>query len=359
VYRFDGTSWVEEQKLIASDGASSDEFGFSVALAGDVALVGARLHDDNGADSGSAYVYRFDGTSWVEEQKLIASDGASLDEFGESVALADDTALVGARLHDDNGADSGSAYVYRFNGTNWVEEQELIASDGTAFEHFGRSVALAGNLPLVGASSDDNGQFSGSAYAYLLGPHGSCGNGAVDPGEACDDGGLLPGDGCSASCQVEECSNGVDDDGDGLVDFVGADPGCWGAADLSERSGTLPCDNGFDDDGDGRADFDPATLADPLFQAGVGDPGCHAPDWPEEDPQCSDGVDNGDADDPALADWDGAGLGEPDPECNGRAWKRSESGGSACGLGPGLALALLALGVLRRRRPGLRTQGWR
>ena len=81
-------------------------------------------------DSGSAYVYRFDGTKWVEEAKLLASDGAACDYFGVSVSVSGDVAVVGADGDDDNGHQSGSAYVYRFDGTNWVEEAKLLASDG-------------------------------------------------------------------------------------------------------------------------------------------------------------------------------------------------------------------------------------
>jgi len=156
--RFDGTSWVEEQKLIASDGEAFDQFGWSVALAGDVAVAGAPFSDDDGSGSGSAYVYRFDGASWVEEQKLIASDAAAGDFFGFSVSLAEDVALVGAQRNDGNDSNSGSAYLYRFDGTGWVEEQKLIASDGAPYDGFGRSVALAGDIALVGARFDnDNG----------------------------------------------------------------------------------------------------------------------------------------------------------------------------------------------------------
>ena len=97
-----------------------DQFGFSVSVSGDTAVVGARFHDcAAGFDCGSAYVYRFDGTSWVEEQKLTASDVAGDDQFGISVSVSGDTAVVGA-FRDDcaAGSDCGSAYVYRFNGTS-------------------------------------------------------------------------------------------------------------------------------------------------------------------------------------------------------------------------------------------------
>jgi hypothetical protein len=118
VFRYDpGTgTWIEEEKLIASDGAALDLFGHSVSISGDIALVGAYYDDDNGDDSGSAYVFRYDpGTgAWIEEEKLLASDGAVDDHFGWSVSISGDVALVGAFGDDDNGDDSGSAYVFHF-----------------------------------------------------------------------------------------------------------------------------------------------------------------------------------------------------------------------------------------------------
>jgi hypothetical protein len=112
VFRWDGSSWVEEAVLFASDGAESDQFGRSVSVSGDVALIGAWQADAHGSNSGAAYVFRWDGAQWVEGAKLTATDGAGGDWFGQSVSVSGNTALVGAVLDDDNGTDSGSAYVY-------------------------------------------------------------------------------------------------------------------------------------------------------------------------------------------------------------------------------------------------------
>ncbi|MHC4414443.1 MAG: FG-GAP repeat protein, partial [Planctomycetota bacterium] len=76
----------EQEKLLASDRAAGDSFGYSVSVSGDVAVVGAHLDDHNGTDSGSAYVYRWDGSSWAQEQKLLASDGAAADSFAYCVS---------------------------------------------------------------------------------------------------------------------------------------------------------------------------------------------------------------------------------------------------------------------------------
>jgi len=167
VFRYDGSNWVQEAKLTASDGVSGDAFGFSVSISGDTALVGAVGDDDDGSSSGSAYVFRYNGSNWVEEPKFTASDGAAGDEFGFSVSISGDTALVGAHGDDDAGASSGSAYVFRYNGSNWVEEPKFTASDAAASDEFGISVSIARNTALIGAhGDDDNGSSSGAAYVF-------------------------------------------------------------------------------------------------------------------------------------------------------------------------------------------------
>ena len=107
--------WFETAKLIASDGTAGDQFGFSVSVWGDLAIVGAHHDDDDGDRSGSAYVFQKDDSTgvWHEIDKLTASDGETGDIFGTSVSVSGTTILVGA-LNDDteNGVDSGSAYVF-------------------------------------------------------------------------------------------------------------------------------------------------------------------------------------------------------------------------------------------------------
>ncbi len=168
VFRWNGTTWVQEQKLLADDGAPGDGFGVSVSVSGDVALVGASGDDDNGTNSGSAYVLRWNGTAWVQEQKLLADDGAIGDWFGFSVSVSGDVALVSALQDDDNGFSSGSAYVFRWKGSAWVQEQKLLPEDGAGGDLFGSSVSVSGDVALVGAwQDDDNGWNSGSAYVFL------------------------------------------------------------------------------------------------------------------------------------------------------------------------------------------------
>lgn len=163
---FDARAVTEDFKLIAADGAADDAFGWRVAIDGDVALVGADFDDDDGTSSGSAYVFRRVAGSWVQEAKLTASDGDALSKFGGSVSISGDLALIGAHGDFDNGQFSGSAYVFRFDGANWIEEAKILASDGEASDQFGISVAISGDTAFVGALTDDPGTQAGSVYVF-------------------------------------------------------------------------------------------------------------------------------------------------------------------------------------------------
>ncbi|MEW6745502.1 MAG: FG-GAP repeat protein [Planctomycetota bacterium] len=152
VFRDTGGRWQEEQKLtVASDDQS---FGCSVAVAGDVAVVGS----EEDADTGAAYVFRYDGVRWNEEQRLVASNAMSGDCFGLSVAIWGDRILVGApQTHSRT---VGYAAVYRFNGVTWQQEQQLIAVSGSANDYFGCSVSLRQDLALIGSYGNN------SAYVF-------------------------------------------------------------------------------------------------------------------------------------------------------------------------------------------------
>ena len=167
IFKFDGTSWVEQAKLLASDGAASDYFGASVSISGDYAIVGASADDDNGFNSGSAYIFKRDGTSWSEQAKLLASDGAADSYFGALVSISGDYAIIGAHLGDGNEVDSGSAYIFKRYGETWSEQAKLVASDGAEGDYFGIFVSISGDYAIAGAySDDDNGSISGSAYIF-------------------------------------------------------------------------------------------------------------------------------------------------------------------------------------------------
>ena len=179
-------AWSQVAKLTASDGAAGvggaagDHFGWSVAVDVNTVVVGAHLDDDKGGGSGSAYVFTKPNTEvgWVnatETAKLTASDGAMGDSFGESVAVDGDTVVVGAYFDDDNGNDSGSAYVFTKPSGGWADwntstdtqkaglTAKLTASNGDGLDEFGKSVAVDVNTVVVGAPRNDG---YGSAYVY-------------------------------------------------------------------------------------------------------------------------------------------------------------------------------------------------
>ena len=164
-------------KLTASDAASNDFFGNSVAFSkdGSVLAIGAYGDDDNGQDgSGSVYLYSGSGTNWTKIKKLTASDAAAGDNFGSSVAFSKDgnVLAIGAEDDDDNGVSgSGSVYLYSGSGTNWTEIKKLTAYDAAAGDNFGSSVAFSNNgLLAIGAYLDDvtGSDNKGSVYLYDL-----------------------------------------------------------------------------------------------------------------------------------------------------------------------------------------------
>jgi len=170
VYTLVGAVWTEQAKLMASDADADDRFGYNVAINEDTIVIGAFSDDDSGIGSGSAYVYIQSGSVWTEQAKLTASDGANSDEFGLSVAISRDTIVIGAWYDDTEfGIDCGSAYVYTRSGTAWTEQAKLTASDGAPTDQFGLSVAISGDIIVIGANWDDTeAAFNrGSAYVYI------------------------------------------------------------------------------------------------------------------------------------------------------------------------------------------------
>jgi hypothetical protein len=170
VFTRNGPIWVQQQKLVATDGAALDQFGISVALDGDTALIGAdQANVGDNTNQGAAYVFRRSGTSWSQEQKLLATDSAAFDGFGRSVALDGETALVGAYQADVGGnSNQGAAYVFTRSGTSWSQQWKLVAADGAAGDWFGRAVALDGETALVGAhlATVGGNTWQGAAYVF-------------------------------------------------------------------------------------------------------------------------------------------------------------------------------------------------
>jgi hypothetical protein len=174
LYKLNSTSniWGDEQKIVASDGAADDWFGHAVAMSGTGHIVVGAPYDD---DKGAVYLYTLNNTSNTsgDEQKIVASDGASRDYFGFAVAMSGTGHfVVGAPVDDDMGDASGSVYLYTLNSSSniWGDEQKIVASDGAAYDWFGNAVAMSGTGHLVvGAPyDDDKGSESGSVYLYTL-----------------------------------------------------------------------------------------------------------------------------------------------------------------------------------------------
>lgn len=161
-YFFD-TDSAELTKIVASDGAADDYFGESVAIDGGTALVAAPQDDDLGSNSGSVYV--FDVVSGSEVRKLLASDGSPNDGFGSAVTVLGSLAAIGAPGDDDFGSSSGAVYLFDVN--TGVELMKLTPNDAQGSMTFGGALSLSGSTLLVGASGDDtNGDNSGSAYLF-------------------------------------------------------------------------------------------------------------------------------------------------------------------------------------------------
>jgi len=169
LYDWNGSLWIET-KLSSSDGMSGDDFGYSMDFSsdGNILAVSSVLDDDKGNNSGSVYVYRWNGSLW-DERKITASDGSSNDLFGYTVSISSDgnTLVVGSKKDDDNGTDSGSVYIYRWDNSLWIETK-IIASDSDTEDEFGHSVSVSadGNIVLVGSHYNDDK--IGAAYIYKL-----------------------------------------------------------------------------------------------------------------------------------------------------------------------------------------------
>ena len=162
------TGWVQHQKLLASDGVRGDEFGTALAMSGDYAIVGAPRKDDAGNNSGAAYIFTRQGTAWVEQAKLVAPDARAGDYFGVSVAIDEDTVLVGGHRINKPTADAGSVYVFERLGNSWLLTDHLTAPDATKFAYFGFSVGIDDDTAIIGAIRDDEaGSDAGAAYVFV------------------------------------------------------------------------------------------------------------------------------------------------------------------------------------------------
>lgn len=176
-------AWTRRAKLEPEDGRPGDHFGFPVAVEGNRAVVGARRHDRPvGRNAGAAYVFDRFGGDWTQRAKLMAGDGASGDGFA-TVAVSGNVALVGARGDNNpNGRNVGGTYVFELSNGTWAQRGKLLPHDGVGGDGFGSTVAMEGTTALVAAPHQDNanGAVAGAAYAFDVGGILS------DPGATCD-----------------------------------------------------------------------------------------------------------------------------------------------------------------------------
>lgn len=172
VYELAGGNWVMAQKIIAPNGDLLDNFGTSVCISGNRIIVGSNTDDiGSNENQGSANIYQYNGNRWVLMQKLTDLLGAAGDNFGESVSISGNLAIVGAP-NDDVGvnADQGSVSIFQYDGSNWVLLQRITDINGDATDNFGNCVSISGTNVIIGAYLDDVGSngFQGSASIYEL-----------------------------------------------------------------------------------------------------------------------------------------------------------------------------------------------
>ncbi len=163
-HRTDTNTWTEAAKIVASDAEAYDNFGYSVAISGDLAIVGA-IGESEGA--GAVYIYRYiDPETWDEVTKITATDGGDMDDsFGISLAISGDYIIVGAAYDDSINSNAGAAYIFhQTDPDNWDIGTKITAADGGAEDIFGLSVDISGDYAIVGAPLNNAG--AGAAYSY-------------------------------------------------------------------------------------------------------------------------------------------------------------------------------------------------
>ena len=162
IFERSGTTWSQQAKLTASDGAKNDDFGWFLDLAGDVAVVGAR---NKNVGQGAAYIFERNSSGvWKQTKKLVDPTSGN-GSFGLDIGTDGSTAVVGAHTKNQM---RGAAYVYSKSGSTWSSPQTLLASDGANYDQFGTSTDVEGNTMVVGACVDDHKAIdAGSVYVFM------------------------------------------------------------------------------------------------------------------------------------------------------------------------------------------------
>ena len=172
-FRKNKDTWDYESKIMANDSSATDLFGYSVTADGGYLVVGAPRDDDKGKDSGSAYIFRFNGTAWIQEAKLVASDGGIEDGFGTSVDIDNGRIIVGSKHNTHSGKiNVGAAYVFRLVSGVWTQEAKLTNGDlGKQYDYFGTDVSIDDERIVVTAQGFDLNETVvnvGAVYSFTL-----------------------------------------------------------------------------------------------------------------------------------------------------------------------------------------------
>jgi len=167
VYQYNGAHWIERAKLAATDGQTGTQFGLSVSISGTTILASSPYDNDRGANSGSAYIFTHNGSTWSQHSKLTASDGFSSQHFGRTSVIIGTDVYIGAPLDNDNGFESGSVYLFRDIAGTWTQLGKLLPSDGAPDDRFGLGLAISGDYLAIGATQAD-GTFNTRAGAVYI-----------------------------------------------------------------------------------------------------------------------------------------------------------------------------------------------
>jgi len=174
VFEFNGARWRERAELAADDSEQYDRFGWSVDLDGDAAIIGAPHDDEAEEDAGAAYVFCFDGDSWMQESKLRSDDPVAFDNFGGRVAITGDWAFASSIIDREYGDfRRDSTRVFRRDDGEWTCTQTLWPSNSEDETRFGYWCAADKGVLLVGAYSEDAGPLTSAGAAYLFRPRGN------------------------------------------------------------------------------------------------------------------------------------------------------------------------------------------
>jgi len=168
-----GASWTEQQILTPSDSPFLDDlYGRSVAISGNLLVVGSSSIDGGSSGEGAVYVFKTSdgGASWTEQQKIVSPSPQNLEQFGYAASMDGDLIVISSPTSDvDAVSNTGAAWVYKTvdSGATWTFKQKLTASDGLLADLAGITCAISGGLVVLGASGKDpNGQASGGG-AYI------------------------------------------------------------------------------------------------------------------------------------------------------------------------------------------------